>query len=91
MNTRMLQKYGDQLVDDDRIFINAVLYIARSNAPWHFLPPRYGHFENVLVRLRRWRVQRRWSIIFSIVNVAPEDQFFALSEGHSYEDFGVNL
>src|SRR3954467_5217982 len=83
VKARMLLERNERLVDEDRAFINAVLYIARTNAPWQFLPPRYGDFEKVLGRFRSWRGDRRWRIVFDIVEVTGEDQLFVLSEGES--------
>ena len=90
VKARMLLERNERLVAEDRAFINAVLYIARTNAPWQFLPPRYGDFEKVLDRFRSWRSDRRWHIVFDVVEVAIEDQLFVLSEGESSEELGVS-
>lgn len=90
VKARMLLERSEHLVDEDRAFINAVLYIARTNAPWQFLPPRYGDFEKVLERFRSWRNERRWRIVFDVVEVATEDQLFVLSEGESFQGLGVS-
>jgi transposase len=89
VKARMLLERSEHLVDEDRAFINAVLYIARTNAPWQFLPPRYGDFEKVLERFLSWRDERRWRIVFDVVDLAAEDQVFVLSEGEGCEELGV--
>ena len=32
---------------DNRVFINGVLWIFKTGAPWRDLPERFGHWENV--------------------------------------------
>ena len=39
---------------DNRMILNAMLWIARSGAPWRDLPERYGPWETVYSRFRKW-------------------------------------
>ena len=50
--------------DDNRRFINAVLWIARTGAPWQDLPERYGKHNTVYKRFQRWAKKGRWQAIF---------------------------
>ena len=50
--------------DDNRRFINAVLWIARTGAPWEDLPERYGKHNTVYKRFGRWAKKGRWKAIF---------------------------
>jgi len=50
--------------DDNRAFINAVLWIARTGAPWEDLPERYGKSNTVFQRFNRWAKKGRWQAIF---------------------------
>ncbi len=49
---------------DNRLFINAVLWIARTGAPWPDLPERFGKYDSVYQRFNRWAKKERWQAIF---------------------------
>lgn len=40
---------------DTRGFVEAVLWLGRTGAPWRDLPPHLGHRHRVYVRFARWR------------------------------------
>jgi putative transposase len=50
--------------DDNRAFINGVLWIARTGSPWEDLPERYGKSNTVFQRFNRWSKKGRWEAIF---------------------------
>jgi transposase len=39
---------------DNRLFINAVMWIAKTGAPWRDLPERFGKWNSVFQRFHRW-------------------------------------
>lgn len=39
---------------DNRTIVNGMVWIARSGAPWRDLPERYGPWETVYSRFRKW-------------------------------------
>lgn len=39
---------------DNRLFVNAVLWIAKTGAPWRDLPERFGKWNSVFQRFSRW-------------------------------------
>jgi transposase len=49
---------------DNRLFINAVMYVAKCGIPWRDLPPRFGSWNSVYVRFRRWATKGVWQNIF---------------------------
>jgi putative transposase len=50
--------------DNNRRFINAVVWIARTGAPWPDLPERFGKYDTVYRRFYRWSQSGRWQEIF---------------------------
>ena len=39
---------------DNRLFVNAVMWIAKTGAPWRDLPERFGNWNSVFQRFNRW-------------------------------------
>ena len=39
---------------DNRLFVDAVLWIAKTGAPWRDLPERFGNWNSVWRRFDRW-------------------------------------
>jgi transposase len=50
--------------EDNRRFMNAVYWIARTGAPWADLPERFGKYDTVYQRFNRWAKKERWKAIF---------------------------
>lgn len=48
---------------DNRLFLDAVLWIARTGAPWRDLPERFGNWNAVFQRFRRWAKKGHWQRI----------------------------
>ena len=49
---------------DNRLFLNAVLWIARTGAPWPDLPERFGKYNSVWRRFDRWAQKGVWERVF---------------------------
>jgi transposase len=49
---------------DNRLFIEAVLWIARTGSPWRALPPRFGKWYTAYTRFRRWSAKGVWPGVF---------------------------
>jgi putative transposase len=53
-------KAGRPPEQSDRMFIEAVLYMARTGIPWRDLPKDFGQWDAVYKRLRRWAARGLW-------------------------------
>src|SRR6185312_5586146 len=52
---------------DNRLFVDAVLWIAKTGAPWRDLPERLGNWNNVFRRFDRWAKKGVWKVIFQML------------------------
>ena len=50
--------------NDNRLFIEAVLYRYRAGIPWRDLPERFGDFRVVHTRFSRWAKSGVWERLF---------------------------
>jgi transposase len=48
---------------DNRLFVDAVLWIARTGAPWRDLPERFGNWNSIWRRFDRWSKKGVWQRI----------------------------
>jgi transposase len=48
----------------DRLFIEAVLYRAKTGMPWRDLPERFGPWKSVYNRFANWAKRGHWAAIF---------------------------
>src|SRR5947209_10976411 len=48
----------------DRDFVEAMLYLARTGVPWRDLPRRFGAWDAVYNRFRRWLAAGYWQALF---------------------------
>jgi transposase len=52
------------LAGDNRLFIDAVLWIAKTGAPWRDLPERFGNWNSVWRRFDRWARKGTFQMVF---------------------------
>jgi transposase len=57
---KVKHKAGSPPRQSDRMFIEAVLYVARTGIPWRDLPEEFGHWDAVYNRFRRWEKRNVW-------------------------------
>jgi transposase len=55
----------------DRMFFEAVLYLARTGIPWRDLPGEFGAWDAVYNRLRRWIHSGRLEKLFGEMTAQP--------------------
>lgn len=49
---------------DNRLFVDAVLWIAKTGAQWRDLPERFGKWNSVWRRFDRWACKGVWDRVF---------------------------
>ena len=60
---------------DNRLFVEAVLYIARTGGPWRDLPGPLGHWNSNFQRCRRWAKKAVVDGIFEALSGDPDFEY----------------
>lgn len=62
-------KEGDPGVTakDNRLFVNAIRFVAKTGIPWRDLPERFGHWHRVFQRFNRWCKKGVFTRIFEVL------------------------
>lgn len=70
-------KKGDRgrTAADNRLFVDAVLWLARTAAPWRDLPPEFGSWQTAHCRFRRWTLAGVWESLFNALAVEPDFEY----------------
>ena len=63
------QKRGPAALRGDRLFVDAVIYRARTGMPWRDLPERFGPWKSVYNRFHNWSRRGHWELIFKALRV----------------------
>ena len=53
-----------KVAKDNRLFLDAVLWIARTGTPWRDLPERFGNWNSTWRRFDRWARKGVWRRVF---------------------------
>jgi putative transposase len=67
-------KKGDRgrTAGDNRLFVDAILRLARTAAPWRDLPTEFGSWRTAHCRFRRWTLAGVWESLFNALVVDPD-------------------
>ena len=60
---------------DNRMFVEGVLWIARTGSPWRDLPPVFGAWNSVFIRFNRWSRGGVWRRIFAALSDDPDFEY----------------
>ena len=63
---------------DNRLFVNAVLWVLRSGAHWHDLPERYGKYKTVHKRFMRWAENGVWERLFAVLTRDRDNDYLMI-------------
>ena len=77
MEPRCLGKPGDpgRSGKNNRLFVEAVLWIVRTGSPWRDLPPSFGRWNSVFTRFRDWVKAGAWQRLFEAVSDEPDMEY----------------
>ena len=60
---------------DNRQFVEAVLWIARTGSRWRDLPPSFGHWNSVFTRFRDWVKADVFARLFAACSEEPDMEY----------------
>ena len=60
---------------DNRLFVEAVLYRYRSGIPWRDLPERFGDYRVVHTRFSRWSTTGVWEKVFQVLSEDADNEY----------------
>ncbi len=61
--------------ENNRLFVEAVLYRYRAGIPWRDLPERFGDFRVVHTRFSRWAVRGVWKKLFEHLAADADNEY----------------
>jgi transposase len=73
-------KAGDpgRTAQDNRLFVNGVLWVLRSGAHWCDLPERYGRWKTAHKRFSRWSKAGVWDRVFADLIKDRDNQYLMI-------------
>jgi len=73
-------KAGDpgRTAPDNRKFIEAVIWIGKTGAPWRDLPPEKGNWASVHKRFIRWAKKGVWQMIFNTLAMDADNEWLMI-------------
>jgi transposase len=60
---------------NNRLFVEAVLRIARTGSPWRDLPRSFGHWNSTFTRVRDWVKADVFKRLFDAVSDDPDMEY----------------
>ena len=67
---------------DNRLFVDAVLWVMRTGAPWRDLPPDYGDWKNTHKRFSRWKESGVWEGLLRALIEEPDMEWLMVDASH---------
>jgi len=63
---------------NDRNFVEAVLWWRRTGVPWRDLPTEFGPWKTVFNRFDRWSKNGKWARLFDFLETDPDHEWQSL-------------
>ena len=63
---------------DNRLFVDAVLWVLRTGSPWRDLPAESGNWNSVFQRFRRWAKKGVWESLFNALAEDPDFKYLMI-------------
>ena len=63
---------------DNRLFVEAVLWIVRTGSPWRDLPEVFGAWNSAFRRFSRWSAKGVWQRIFTAMADDPDFEYLII-------------
>jgi len=63
---------------DNRLFVDAVIWIARTGAPWRDLADVFGKWNSAFKRFRRWAKKGVWQRVFEALIEFPDFEYLII-------------
>ena len=67
------QPSGPSATLGDRLFVEAVLFRAKTGLPWRDLPERFGNWKSVYNRFSNWARKGHWATIFRELRIEVDE------------------
>lgn len=64
---------GRKATRGDRLFVDAVIFRAKTGIAWRDLPERFGNWKSVYNRFRNWAEKDCWAQIFRELRIDVDD------------------
>lgn len=69
---------GPEAIRGDRLFVDAVIYRAKTGIPWRDLPERFGPWKSVYNRFNNWSRKGAWEKIFESLQVEVDEEYLII-------------
>jgi transposase len=73
---------------DNRLFVEAVLWIVRTGSSWRKLPPQFGHWYTAYTRFNRWSLTNVWPEVFAKLAEDESCEYFYENGAITYAPLG---
>ncbi len=70
------------VAQNNRRFVDGVLWILRTGSPWRDLPTAYGNWKNTHRRFCRWRDKGVWEALLERLIVDPDFEWLMIDASH---------